>query len=305
MDADLDLDALLASFAVESSAVSDLLVPSPFPPPPDAEAGSPESVTSRSSPAGGEVLSEIERFLMEEQAAEADAEGVEGISVEEFFDALFDGGEGAEEGKGSEAGGSTDGDSGRVEEEAEVVTPETEVEVEVATPETEVDGDDPISKKKRRQMRNRDSAMKSRERKKTYVKDLETKNKYLDAECRRLSYALQCCVAENMALRQSMIKDRPVGAPTAMQESAVLTETLPLVSLLWLVSIVCLFLMPGLPNRSLVAPRSAGRDLVMVARKLSSDKPETLELLLHGRRCRGTRARIKLDTSPFHAAAAC
>jgi len=154
-------------------------------------------------------------------------------------------------------------------------------------------------------MRNRDSAMKSRERKKTYVKDLETKNKYLDAECRRLSYALQCCVAENMALRQSMLKDRPVGAPTAMQESAVLTETLPLVSLLWLVSIVCLFLMPGLPNRSLVAPRSAGRDLVMVARKLSSDKPETLELLLHGRRCRGMRARIKLDTSPFHAAAAC
>jgi hypothetical protein len=43
----------------------------------------------------------------------------------------------------------------------------------------------------------------------------------------------------------------------------------------------------------------------MVAGKLSSDKPETLELLLHGRRCRGTRARIKLDTSPLHAAAAC
>jgi hypothetical protein len=191
-------------------------------------------------------------------------------------------------------------------EDVEVVTPETEAEaVVVETPETEVDGDDPISKKKRRQMRNRDSAMKSRERKKSYVKDLETKNKYLDAECRRLSYALQCCVAENMALRQSMLKDRPVGAPTATQESAVLTETLPLVSLLWLVSIVCLFLMPGLPNRSLVAPRSAERELVMVAGKLSSDKPETLELLLHGRRCRGTRARIKLDTSPLHAAAAC
>jgi len=147
--------------------------------------------------------------------------------------------------------------------------------------------------------------MKSRERKKSYVKDLETKNKYLDAECRRLSYALQCCVAENMALRQSMLKDRPVGAHTATQESAVLTETLPLVSLLWLVSIVCQFLMPGLPNRSPVAPRSAGKELVMVAGKLSSDKPETLELLLHGRRCRGTRARIKLDTSPSNAAAAC
>ncbi|CAM0909964.1 unnamed protein product [Alopecurus aequalis] len=304
MDADLDLDALLASFAGESAAVSDLIVP--FPPPPDAEAGSPESVTSRSSPAGGEVLSEIERFLMEEEAAEA--EGVEGISVDEFFDALFDAGEGGEEGKGSEAGGSTDGDSGREEEEAEVVTPETEVEV--VTPDTEVDAekvddDDPVSKKKRRQMRNRDSAMKSRERKKSYVNDLETKNKYLDAECRRLSYALQCCIAENMALRQSMLKDRPVGAHTATEESAVLTETLPLVSLLWLVSIVCLFLMPRLPKRGPVAPRSAEKELVMVAGKLSSDKPETLELLLHGRRCRGMRARIKLDTSPSHAAAAC
>lgn len=65
--------------------------------------------------------------------------------------------------------------------------------------------------------------MKSRERKKSYIKDLETKSKYLEAECRRLSHALQCYAAENMALRQSLLKDRPVGAPTAMQESAVLT----------------------------------------------------------------------------------
>ena len=65
--------------------------------------------------------------------------------------------------------------------------------------------------------------MKSRERKKLYVKDLEMKSKYLEAECCRLSYALQCCAAENMALRHSLLKDRPVGAPTAMQESAVLT----------------------------------------------------------------------------------
>jgi hypothetical protein len=72
-------------------------------------------------------------------------------------------------------------------------------------------------------MRNRDSAMKSRERKKSYIKDLETKSKYLEAECRRLSYALECYAAENMALRQSLLKDRLVGAPTAMQESAVLT----------------------------------------------------------------------------------
>ncbi|KAL6603003.1 hypothetical protein ACP70R_043364 [Stipagrostis hirtigluma subsp. patula] len=211
--ADIDLDALLASFSGEAAAVSDLLAPSP--PAQDAEAGSPESVTSRASPPGEAALSEIERFLMEE--GEAGADGlVEGISVDEFFDALYDGGEGEEKGKGSEAGGSTDGDSGREEGEVEVVTPEAE--------KAGVDGDDPVSKKKRRQIRNRDSAMKSRERKKMYIKDLETKSKYLEAECRRLSYALQCYAAENMALRQSMMKDRPVGAPTAMQESAVLTE---------------------------------------------------------------------------------
>ncbi|TVU08205.1 hypothetical protein EJB05_41598, partial [Eragrostis curvula] len=285
---DLDLDALLASFSSEHAAVSDIIVPSPPPPPArDAEAGSPDSVTSRPSPPV-EALSEIERFLMQEGDAEVDGVA-EGISVEEFFDALYDGGEGdgEEKGKESGAGGSSDGSSGR---EEEVVTPEAE----------KVDGDDPVSKKKRRQMRNRDSAMKSRERKKTYIKELETKSKYLEAECRRLSYALQCYAAENMALRQSVLKDRPVGAPTAMQESAVLTETLPLVSLLWLVSIVCLFLMPGLPNRSPAAPRSSGRDLGTVAGKTSSEHPERLDLILHGRRCKGTRAKIKLDTLPYH-----
>lgn len=65
--------------------------------------------------------------------------------------------------------------------------------------------------------------MKSREKKKLYVKDLEMKSKYLEAECCRLSYALQCCTAENMALRQGLLKDRHAGAPTAMQESAALT----------------------------------------------------------------------------------
>ncbi|CAN6207239.1 unnamed protein product, partial [Urochloa humidicola] len=298
--ADIDLDALLASFSGEPAGVSGLIDPSPPPPAPatahDAEAGSPESVTSRATPPGEEALTEIERFLMQEGEAELGGEA-EGVSVDEFFDALYDGGEGEErEGKESEAGGSTDGDSGR-DEVVEVVTPEVET--------VEVDGDDPVSKKKRRQMRNRDSAMKSRERKKSYVKDLETKSKYLEAECRRLSYALQCYAAENMVLRQSLLKDRPVGAPTAMQESAVLTETLPLVSLLWLVSIVCLFLTPGPPNRSPAAPSSVVKDLGMVARKTSSENPDVLELILHGRRSKGTRAKIKLDALPFRAVAAC
>jgi len=156
--------------------------------------------------------------------------------------------------------------------------------------------------------------MKSRERKKSYVKDLEMKSKYLEAECCRLSYALQCCAAENMALRHSLLKDRPVGAPTAMQESAVLTETLPLVSLLWLVSIVCLFLIPGVPNRSLVAPSSLGRDLVKLARTSTNgvkmfqmttkgDDPRSLEVVCLGRRCRSTRARIRSPLLPWYAVA--
>ncbi|KAL5199474.1 hypothetical protein ABZP36_020677 [Zizania latifolia] len=270
LDLDLDLDALLASFSgAIDSGVSGLFALS------DAETGSPESVNSLLIPPRKEALSEIERFLMEE-GPEAGEGGSEGETE-------------------SEAGSSTDGDSGK----------ENEVAPDAERMEEEADGDDPISKKKRRQMRNRDSAMKSRERKKLYVKDLETKSKYLEAECRRLSYALQCCAAENMALRQSLLKDRPVDATTAMQESAVLTETLPLVSLLWLVSIGCLLLMPGLPNRNPVAQSSAGRDVVMVTGKTSSEQLETLKLLLHGRRCKGSRARIKLDAGPFHAAAAC
>lgn len=68
-------------------------------------------------------------------------------------------------------------------------------------------------------MKNRESAMQSRERKKMYVKDLEMKSKYLESECRRLDYALRCCMAENAALHQHLQK---VGAPAARQESAVL-----------------------------------------------------------------------------------
>ena len=135
--ADIDLDALLASFSGEPTGVSDLIEPSPPPPAParDAEAGSPESVTSRASPPGGEALMEIERFLMQEGEAELGGEA-EGINVEEFFDALYDGGEGKE----GKAGGSTDEDSGR-DEVVEVVTPEVET--------VEVDDDDPVSKKKK------------------------------------------------------------------------------------------------------------------------------------------------------------
>ncbi|MFQ6625989.1 hypothetical protein Gotur_004858 [Gossypium turneri] len=42
------------------------------------------------------------------------------------------------------------------------------------------------------QLRNRDAIVRSRERKKMYVKDLEMKSRYLEGECRRLSHVLHC-----------------------------------------------------------------------------------------------------------------
>ena len=73
-----------------------------------------------------------------------------------------------------------------------------------------------------RQLRNRDAAVKSRERKKIYVKDLEMKSKYLEGECRRLNRMLQCFIAENQALRLTLHKGCAFDASSAKQESAVL-----------------------------------------------------------------------------------
>ncbi|KAA3470855.1 bZIP transcription factor 60-like protein [Gossypium australe] len=63
------------------------------------------------------------------------------------------------------------------------------------------DKDDPIAKKQKRQLRNRDAVVRSRERKKMYVKDLEMKSRYLEGECRRLSHVLQCFIEKNQALQ--------------------------------------------------------------------------------------------------------
>uniref|UniRef100_A0A803N6K3 BZIP domain-containing protein n=1 Tax=Chenopodium quinoa TaxID=63459 RepID=A0A803N6K3_CHEQI len=84
----------------------------------------------------------------------------------------------------------------------------------------DTDHDDPLSKKRKRQLRNRDAAMRSRERKKMYVKDLEIKSRYMEAECRRLGRLLQCCYAENQMLRISL--GSAYGASMAIPESAVL-----------------------------------------------------------------------------------
>lgn len=53
-----------------------------------------------------------------------------------------------------------------------------------------------------------------------YVKDLEMKSKYMEAECRRLGRLLQCCYAENQMLRISL--GSAYGASLTKPESAVL-----------------------------------------------------------------------------------
>ncbi|GFZ10596.1 basic region/leucine zipper motif 60 [Actinidia rufa] len=91
-------------------------------------------------------------------------------------------------------------------------------------PQTENNGEgvEPVSKKRQRQLRNRDAAVRSRERKKMYVRDLEMKSKYLEGECRRLGILLQCCYAENQALRLSVQNTKAFDASMTKQESAVL-----------------------------------------------------------------------------------
>ena len=75
-----------------------------------------------------------------------------------------------------------------------------------------------------------------------YVRDLELKSRYLEGECRRLGHLLQCCYAENQALRLSLHSGSAFGASATKQESAVLfLESLLLGSLLWFLGIMCLF----------------------------------------------------------------
>lgn len=159
--------------------------------------------------------------------------------------------------------------------------------------------DDPLSKKRKRQLRNRDAAMKSRERKKMYVKDLEVKSRYLEAECRRLGRLLQCCYAENQMLRISLQS----GSTCAMAkpESAVLLlESLLLDSLVWFMALMWLLPLPRLtlPSQGAVALGSTNRkDLGSAAQRRKGTKPSELWLSLsfvRSKRCRASRTKMKL-----------
>ncbi|CAL9217681.1 unnamed protein product [Arabidopsis halleri] len=151
--------------------------------------------------------------------------------------------------------------------------------------------DDAVAKKRRRRVRNRDAAVRSRERKKEYVQDLEKKSKYLERECLRLGRMLECFVAENQSLRYCLQKGS--GNNTSMmskQESAVLLlESLLLGSLLWLlgVNFICLF--PYLSHTKCYLLLSEPEKLVLNGLG-SSSKPSNTDV---SRRCKGSRPRMK------------
>ncbi|ERN11513.1 hypothetical protein AMTRI_Chr03g43910 [Amborella trichopoda] len=196
-------------------------------------------------------------------------------------------------------------ESGGLVESPVIVEDESNVAEEK---EEEKEGDeDHLSKKRKRQIRNRDSALRSRERRKEFVKDLEIKSKYLEAECRRLQNLLGFCYAENNALRlhiQKRNNEVAAGLVRAKQESAVLPlESLLLGSLFWLLIMVSAFLSIGPfsvshPELVLRLDRSLGQELTSLKRLWV--RPETLEskprspvaLLL--RRWRFSRTKMKM-----------
>ncbi|KAJ8498731.1 hypothetical protein OPV22_009283 [Ensete ventricosum] len=296
LDFDFDLDYLVKTFSDEGVDVlldpsADLCVDN-YPPPSnvseDDKYDSPSGEPADDSDSVSSYVSHLEKFLMEEEEGEDDVAAEKGFAADDFFACLF-------------AEASRD-------EGGEVATPDSEASKRTEREEEEeppvaADGedDDPVNKKRRRQIRNRDSAMKSRERKKMYVKELEMKSKYLEAECQRLDYVLRCCAAENMALHQRLQKERLYDAPTAKQESAVLfLESLLLGSLSWLVSIICLFLVPVLPNLSPkdINPLERGlMDEVVVVEKVTNKRLETnlrSGLVVFRKRCRALPIHLRV-----------
>ncbi|KAL6562969.1 hypothetical protein OROHE_005556 [Orobanche hederae] len=171
------------------------------------------------------------------------------------------------------------------------------------TVEDDDDSDDPAAKQRKRKLRNKDAAMRSRERKKLYVHDLEMKSKFYEAECRRLGHLLQCCVAENQALRFSLHNSKVFDASVSRQESAVLLlELLLLGSLLGPLGIICLLILPSQLLSTLEAGllRKGAKELGRVApRNATSDVIRCLipESFMIGKGCKASKPRFKDEAS--------
>ncbi|XP_061337341.1 bZIP transcription factor 60 [Gastrolobium bilobum] len=242
----------------------------------------PVEVAAADDPSPNPSLSEIENLLM------ADADVIPGTpSSKSDYDKLL--AEILVEPSAESEDGSTPSDKDRVD---------------AATPED--DADEPEVKKLRRQMRNRDAAVRSRERKKSYVKDLEMKSKFFEGECRRLGHLLQCCYAENHALRFSLQSRGAFGASMTKQESAVLLlESLLLGSLLRFMGIMCQFSLPLILWLTVVLPREnmEQKGLRRVGRKGPESKISDyfrLQSFVKSRRCRASRTKMKFEFLMFY-----
>ncbi|KAM7253014.1 hypothetical protein ACFE04_025632 [Oxalis oulophora] len=163
------------------------------------------------------IIGDIESMLMkddEDNNKNGPIIVTDGISIDEFLSDLLVDSPGEKTTSNDESVKSTESGT---EKDIEKVCYSPEVNVDDDNDSAAID--DPVSnKKQRRQLRNRDAAVRSRERKKMYVKDLEVKSKYLEGECRRLGRMLQCVVAENHALRYSLQCSNAHGAPFTKQE---------------------------------------------------------------------------------------
>ncbi|KAM3304377.1 bZIP transcription factor 60 [Capsicum chacoense] len=162
----------------------------------------------------------------------------------------------------------------------------------------ELNNDEPIDKKRKRQLRNRDAAVRSRERRKLYVRDLELKSKYFESECKRLGFVLQCCLAENQALRFSLQNSSANGVSMTKQESAVLLlESLLLGSLLWFLGITCLLILPS-QTWSIPEENQGSRNpglLVPIKRGKKTSRSLAFLSFMMGKRCKASRSRMKFN----------
>ncbi|KAI3797093.1 hypothetical protein L1987_39784 [Smallanthus sonchifolius] len=178
------------------------------------------------------------------------------------------------------------------EKSGEVVDSAEDQKNEASVEEKENSDHDPLDKKRKRQLRNRHAALRSRERKKMLVKDLEMKSRYYEGECRRLGSLLQWYMAENQALHFSLHSS---NASMTKQESAVLLlESLLLGSLLWLMGIVVV--LPSLVLLLVLHHRSQSQLVTAVEEKhLPSLAPRKggSKTILVGKRFKASRSRMR------------
>lgn len=276
LEPQIDFESLFAEYEVADFLQEDDINPS-------------VSVADTPSP-----LSEIENLLM------SDADGIASSSSDSDYhkfleDILLD------PIPQSDDQGFVPSDEARVDPVTPQEPSSDEARVDPVTPQ-EVPPE-PVSKKQIRQMRNRDAAVKSRERKKMYVKNLETKSRYFEGECRRLEHLLQCCYAENHALRLCLQSRGGFGAPMTMQESAVLLlESLLLGSLLWFLGIMCqlslplpLWLTTVLPPRENMEHKGLRRVALKGPNSKNISDYFLTQSFVKSRRCQASRTKMKFD----------